>query len=275
CLPEVAAQGGRLVQDVCAPNNACVPCFDPVDGTATGACTQPGDSGPLDEEPRVFENCCGDGGRCIPNSSVDPGDRGRLGRSDCETPADALCVPAGWLGATRPKPTSCRAPGNIEGRCLSACLPEVEERANNLAQTTCPDDELCVPCFDPLNTNATGACTTEGDSPREAPKRYTTCCGGTGTCVPGEILDGTGALNNDTCADPEAYCIPTASANGGDPGFRACDGTLGRGACVPECFIDSGRRGWLNQSSCREDQLCAPCSRVEETGVCREQEDED
>ena len=49
-----------------------------------------------------------------------------------------------------------------EGRCLSACLPQVRKDAALLGQNGCADGEICVPCFDPRQAAngkiPTGAC---------------------------------------------------------------------------------------------------------------------
>src|SRR6185295_6433086 len=46
CLPEVASQAAQLPQDICADTEACVPCYDPLEGTDTGACKISCDTGP-------------------------------------------------------------------------------------------------------------------------------------------------------------------------------------------------------------------------------------
>ena len=268
CLPRVAAQDGRLIQDTCSVNMSCVPCFDPVTGTTTGACNQTGDPGPI-EKKKTFEKCCDGAARCIPSAAIDPKDRGRLGKDKCKTPTDALCVPTEWLSGERTAPPKCRAPGNIEGRCLLSCLPEVAKRADQLRQTTCTDEDLCVPCFDPLNGMSTGACSTEGDAPTEGPKLYPSCCGTAGTCVPEDLLDGTGSLNHESCADPESYCVPYEGPRGIDPHWNRCNSTWGKGACLQTCFIAPSRRGFINRNVCRNSELCVPCSSLDvETAVC-------
>jgi len=268
CLPEVAQDKARLLQSTCAVSDRCVPCFDPISGESTGACAQAGDPGPT-EDPKLFDECCHGGGRCIPGSLVDAKDKSRLDKDNCEEPLDALCVPNPWLADERKPPVSCRAPGDIEGRCLMSCLPEVTKRKDSLAQTTCDEAELCVPCFDPISGESTGACATAGDAPKEPTKKYTSCCGGTGTCVPGALLDGTGDMNHETCADLTAFCVPAAAARGEDPMFTGCDVFLGNGACVPQCFINPSRRGLLDRDRCQSNQLCVRCGSLSsDTAVC-------
>jgi hypothetical protein len=269
CLPDVSKQRGRLLQDTCTINKSCVPCFDPITGVDTGACSQPGDLGPV-EDKRVFDKCCHGAARCVPSSAIGASDRSRLTKDDCDTPADALCVPNEWLqgGAHNAAPI-CRSPGNIEGRCWLSCLADVAKRADQLAQTTCAKENLCVPCFDPLNGASTGACTQNGDAAKEPPKLFPGCCAGEGTCVPGDLLDDTGGLNQESCVDPESYCVPSAAARGQDPLFSACSSTFGRGACVKTCFIDPGRRGWINRDRCLNTQLCVPCGSLDtDTAAC-------
>ncbi|MEY4576916.1 MAG: hypothetical protein RL701_1619, partial [Pseudomonadota bacterium] len=267
CLPAVAKQGDNLVKDVCSANNSCVPCFDPITGASTAACTQGNDS--PKEPARTFGGCCHDAGRCVPSSSVDPADRNQLNHESCGDPADALCVPSSWLTQDPHIPNTCRAPGNVEGRCLMSCLPNVAGRAASLRQTSCAAQELCVPCFDPLTGENTGACAVDGDAPHEPAARYPECCGTEGTCVPTELLndDQKSSLAVDSCGGG-AYCVPDAAARGGDPGFPACRVSvtinmltvdLGTGACINGCFIAPTQRTILQPNGCGAS-LCAPCA---------------
>jgi hypothetical protein len=251
--------------------SACVPCYDPVTGQNTGACSSPGDVGPT-ESARTFPKCGNGIGRCVPNTLVDTADRARLNAERCASPMSNLCVPTTWLDKAFTTPTSCRAPGNLEGRCLADFLPDVAPRAKDLRQTTCGVHEFCVPCYDPLNGNSTGACHSNGDAPTEAPKRYSNCCTGAGTCVPGALLKNTSGLSNDTCAERETYCVPTTAATGGDPGFGSCtQEDMDPGVCVPSCFINPWLGLILDPGSCLQGGTkCVSCGLVGlETAACR------
>jgi hypothetical protein len=115
------------------------------------------------------ETCCGGLGLCAPEGFVSPADAERLGHADCH--ADTLwCVPVVWMEDPSRGPSPCRAPGDLEGRCLPGCLPELQPRAAQLSQQSCEAGNLCVPCFDPYTGHDTHACSFELDSgPSEPP----------------------------------------------------------------------------------------------------------
>jgi hypothetical protein len=110
---------------------------------------------------------------------------------------------------------SCRAPGNIEGRCLSLCLPEVAEQADRLDQRGCDRNERCVPCYDPLTGADTEACRVGTDEPAEEPRAYQHCCGGSGVelgmCMPLELLSAEqiDELPVESCLQPGTRCVPS------------------------------------------------------------------
>jgi hypothetical protein len=271
CLPEVAAQSSKLLTAGCDTSASCVPCYDPVSGGDTGACTAPGDPGPK-EPPRTFPTCCDGIGRCVPNPLVDPTDRSRLSADKCDSPSGNVCVPTSWLADDFTTPTQCRAPGNVEGRCLAACLPQVAGRASDLRQTSCANHELCVPCYDPLTGAATDACTTHGDMPREAPKGYQQCCSNDGLCIPGDYLPPLGTYNTESCREAGTFCVPSRAATGLDPFFPGCtDSNLRAGACVPGCYINPWVRLLVSQDTCLQGgTLCVRCGLSSlQTAVCR------
>lgn len=268
CLPQVSAQRARLLQDSCPADTACVPCYDPLSGADTQACTQPGDTGPSQPK-QTFALCCGDTGRCIPSSLVSESDRSRLGKDSCKDPNDALCVPSPWLADDRKPPESCRAPGDLEARCLPSCLPDVQRRGSTLRKSTCSDLQSCVPCYDPLSGEDTGACSIAGDAPEEPAATYPSCCGGSGTCLPGELLSSTSGLAGEACGTGGTYCVPAAAAEGRDPGFAACSLLGISAACVPRCFIDPSQGQSAPQVSCGAGMACVPCDRLSvRTAVC-------
>ncbi len=161
CLPAVASQVDRLPQDVCDPGERCAPCYDPFDQTATGACAQSCDPGPVDP-PGSFTACCSDRGSCVPSSSLSPDDASNLGQDSC-TAASELCVPNGIATGTfvaEPCEPSIIGLGGAQykaGACLHDCLPAVDNFA--IFQDTCAAGFKCAPCLDPTNNGApTGAC---------------------------------------------------------------------------------------------------------------------
>lgn len=180
CVPKCFFAGHPLMralkQDDCATDEfVCTPCYDPVDGTSTGACEErPGDL--PDTTKQLSFSSCGvyDGGRpagtCIPGAIV--GALGYLGivngvhQDDCAAAGDA-CVPIVKAAG------ACFAPcGTGFGSQLGpeyengACVPvfAVRDGMGNPAvaiftQQTCVAGELCAPCSDPLNPGApTHAC---------------------------------------------------------------------------------------------------------------------
>lgn len=108
------------------------------------------------------ETCCGGLGLCMLEGSVAPALAARLGHADCQ--AQTLsCVPIVWLEDPNQGPSPCRAPGDLEGRCLPGCLPELQPRAAQLSQESCAAGNFCVPCFDPSTGEDTRACSFHPD----------------------------------------------------------------------------------------------------------------
>lgn len=285
CLPEVAAQADRLPVDSCAAEEVCAPCFDPLSGEPTAACAIGSDPGPV-AAARVFEPCCKDSARCVPRTLLkDAGferDLDRLAADSCSD-ASQVCVATDWLGSGPVKPSTCRAVGGGEGRCLSSCLPEVARQAQNLRQGSCEPQALCVPCFDPITGASTNACSIGADpGPSESPRVFPDCCGSggkaQGRCVPRELVppDQASGLPTGLCASAQDVCVPSALLQTPDT-LSACTstgaltGAQSAGVCLPSCFISRLQSSALAQSSCSVDQLCVPCSAVSalETDKCQ------
>src|SRR5262245_61009706 len=127
CLPDVAGQANRLEQASCQPGELCAPCFDPLSGEDTGVCRFGADPGPH-EPAGAFGRCCGDTGRGVPRQvlarSLADSDLRRLGNDVCAEP-NTLCVPQAMLNDANATPAHCQAAGELEGRCVSSCIPEV------------------------------------------------------------------------------------------------------------------------------------------------------
>lgn len=155
-LPDVAAQQDLLPQDSCAATERCTPCFNPIDGTPTGACSLSCDAGPT-QPPVQFAQCCDGRARCVPAASIPDDQEDQLEAAECENEAPgALCVPNEIL-ANGPFPT-CTANsfllGNYTGVCLSDCL-DFGIQGLALARGSCANNFKCAPCEQ--NGQPTGA----------------------------------------------------------------------------------------------------------------------
>jgi hypothetical protein len=263
CLPDVASRAGQLRQDGCAAGHLCTPCFEPLDGTLTGACTLGGDTGPK-EPARLFADCCGDVGRCVPEVLVSTADRVHVAHDSCGT--GALCVPEALARSPQFTFSACTVTSSgAEGRCLPACLPEVTARAKDLTRESCSAEELCSPCTDPFDGTSTGACSIGGDSgPTRPPTVFDACCGDQGRCVPSGLVDAAdrGHLARDTCGGESALCAPTALAKDRNYTFPQCSvGSTGaEGRCLPECLPEVlSRASQLQTDGCGTGRLCTPC----------------
>lgn len=156
-LPAVADQADLLPQATCETGEKCTPCFDPISGMPTGACSLSCDTGPT-EAPTTLQNCCGGAGKCVPRGAVPEDQTDQLDEDSCEDiEEDAYyCVPNEIL-QSGPFPT-CTADsfilGEYTGVCLSDCL-DFGIQGIALAGGTCADDYKCAPCE--LNGEPTGA----------------------------------------------------------------------------------------------------------------------
>jgi hypothetical protein len=167
CLPDVQAQeaSAGLPADVCSPGDVCVPCFNPLDGSDTGACRigARGCDAPI-EPPVEFLACCADkgGGRCIPLTLAGPTAADSLDAEECTAlgAADSVCVPTVLLdaqaaGATVYEPPVCNTLLSGEGRCLPTCIPDADSFL--FGNGDCESDtDNCVPCE--LLGQDTGSC---------------------------------------------------------------------------------------------------------------------
>lgn len=316
CIPKVSAVVSILEQDVCEANERCAPCV--FGGDATGACDikfsceDDGSSGaggggaqgcddpatcenecpPID--PSIFPSCgtCG-GGHCVPNAQVpDPELLADLAPCD----ADNVCVPAELI-ATGGKftPPTCDSVGGLEGRCLSLCLPQVAEMADQLPQGICTADQKCVPCFDPLSGEDTGACSLSCDiGPSGGPTTFEKCCpdGGGGTCLPASNVppDQQSKLGEDSCAQDGGamLCVPNVFVDAQQSGVpyqgMACETSFwmqllfgaefAQGACMPKCVPEVDDAPLTEQGDCADGFKCVPCNDPtsgQSTGACEPQ----
>jgi hypothetical protein len=152
-LPAVAAQASLLPQDTCAASERCAPCFDPISGDPTGACSLSCDTGPT-TQPTQLDTCCHARAHCVPKTSIPTAEQSNLDNDSCDD-AD-LCVPDQIL-EDDPIAT-CTANsfvlGDYTGVCLSDCFHFGIEGVA-LAKGSCDSHELCAPCV--LSGQPTGA----------------------------------------------------------------------------------------------------------------------
>ena len=236
--------------------------------------------GPDVLDPTGFEVCpmCAGGARCLPSSFIPADAQAQLG--DCD--ATHKCVPDELLKTGGEFiPTTCSSVVGAEGRCLSECLPQVAAQKDLLPQDICPEFQRCVPCFDPVSGDASGACSLSCDpGPSDPPTSLPGCCDGLGTCVPKALLSASQAaqLPQDSCPKDanDFVCAPTAAVE--DPNWKpaACitDTTIGGnkpGVCLPKCMITGLGSFLTSQSSCPDNHKCAPCDNPftgKPTGAC-------
>lgn len=155
-LPDVKAQASLLPQASCDAGEKCTPCFNPLDGTPTGACSLSCDTGPV-EAPKTFASCCNGRAKCVPADVIPAEQQDMLDDDDCEDDQPgSLCVP-NELIANGPFP-ACAANsfilGNYTGVCLSDCL-SFGIQGIALSRGNCNNNYKCVPCE--RNGQPTGA----------------------------------------------------------------------------------------------------------------------
>lgn len=301
CVPAVQARAANLPQDSCATGELCAPCYDPINGTATGACTVNGDT-PTSDAPVTCPTCCGGVGHCITTADLTTQQQSLLGQDTCSS--GSLCAPDIFADPTQTAQT-CVAltkvlPNGAEGRCIPNCVPEVDPTVNPIAQyldqSTCPTGYTCAPCYNPIDGTSTGACSQNGDSPKQAAVTFASCGSGQGLCVPRYLVPTNlqPALPVDTCPTTlndagvsEYLCAPTEKVKDINYKFPACTGGLGAGACVPKylalyaggdptsqlaaTFFATCSSLGVTGLPAGNDWLCAPCTNPlngQPTGAC-------
>ncbi|MEY4578286.1 MAG: hypothetical protein RL701_2989, partial [Pseudomonadota bacterium] len=185
CLGSVRARSAWLAQDGCHEYERCLPCFDPIDGSDTGACHLGDDRGAT-ESVALLSACCDDTSRCVPEASLSADLRSTFARDSCES--GQLCTLEAALRSGDPfVPDVCTTALLGEGRCLPACLPLLAAQLPRLAQNNCREGLLCAPCEDPATGAETGACALGGDrgpTGLALPIAFPACCKDLGHCVP-------------------------------------------------------------------------------------------
>ncbi|MCW5834348.1 MAG: hypothetical protein KIS78_18255 [Labilithrix sp.] len=299
CVPEVAKNGSLLNRgegDVCADDERCVPCNNPLKGgEPTGVCeigkppaaecASTGDatggggaaltcpySGPPVVDVTTFP-ACGDGARCVPTNLVPASAASLLKACD-----GGLCAPEKSIAAGgQYLPKTCTSVANAEGRCLNVNIPEVDKQRASLPQDVCDANERCTPCFSPLDGKETGACKTVScDAPKQPATKFKDCCVdkktgvGRGKCVPKATVPESQQSKledkDENCAQGAELCAPNENL---DPTFQAPPCTADNffqgqysGVCISDCiklsFIENIG---TSRGNCAKGFTCAPCER--------------
>ncbi|HET8935133.1 MAG TPA: hypothetical protein VFN67_16910 [Polyangiales bacterium] len=150
----IAKQKDRLPTAGCDINQVCAPCFDPVTGEDTGACSVNGDKPAKPKQ--VFDHCCGMSGTDPVGVCVPPALAGAqasiLRQEGCA--AGKLCAPVKKAQDPAFKFATCNSLLG-RGACVHSCIVDPNQAAI-LTRSGCEMDELCAPC-DLLGT-PTNAC---------------------------------------------------------------------------------------------------------------------
>lgn len=150
----VAKQKDRLPTAGCEQDEVCAPCYDPITGEDTGACTLNGDK-PVNPK-YTFQECCGSTGTnpvgvCVPPALAGE-QAGILRQESC--PEGKLCAPVQKAADPAFEFTDCRGLLGA-GVCVNACIVDPTQAAL-LSRSGCESAELCAPCD--LLGSPTGAC---------------------------------------------------------------------------------------------------------------------
>jgi hypothetical protein len=166
-LPDIAEDLESLPQDVCAPDERCSPCYDPVTGEDLGACRMGCDTGPV-LPVTTFASCAGGAGRCVEDASLDE-DAENFEQRDC--PAEKRCVPYRiitdeYVNCVGTNPQD----DNYMGTCLNTDLLIIDQsdrlEDQNFCQNRLGPGHRCVPCWQGGNPTDAPGCP-------ESPASYT------------------------------------------------------------------------------------------------------
>jgi hypothetical protein len=150
-IPAVEAQQSSLPQGECDANERCTPCFSPLDGKATGACSSVSCDAPK-QAAVTFKGCCTQGGaprgKCVPAGAVPEAQQSKLDAQDPNCQPGELCAPNESLNRTAP-PMKCQGSsilGDYTGVCISDCvkLGFIERLGTDVG--TCNSGFFCAPC---------------------------------------------------------------------------------------------------------------------------------
>ncbi|HVH47732.1 MAG TPA: hypothetical protein VM925_35595 [Labilithrix sp.] len=162
---DIDAQKDLLQRDVCSENERCIPCFNPADGSPSGACTTVSCDAPTTTPPTLKDCCMQQGqmrGKCFPRTDIPTEYQSRLSDYECDDTTE-LCVPSEnvdlksvpALCKPSTSPSSPTTGGN--GVCVSNCIKFTILENIVLQQGSCRSDQTCIPCKHPQNGQPTGA----------------------------------------------------------------------------------------------------------------------
>jgi hypothetical protein len=141
----VAEKKDLLPASTCGADARCAPCFDPLTGQPSGACSTVPCDAPK-EPAKTLKQCCRiggqDQGRCVPKEVVPSDARDFLGDDDGICTGTDLCVPNELIApATPPKTCTAVIPfvGGYQGICVSDCFEGL------VLQGTCTGGLVCAP----------------------------------------------------------------------------------------------------------------------------------
>jgi len=294
CVPQVKQYETLLPQDVCAADERCAPCINPLNNMPSGACDigkatscDTGGGQPTGSTPPPAPMCpysgpplvdvstltaCGDGAHCVQTALVPAAMQAQL--AACGAPAGTLCAPDVFIvSAGNYIPKTCASLDGAEGRCLNVVIPQVKSQAAQLTQDICAASEKCVPCYSPIDGKTTGACALSCDPGPQKPKVvFQDCCKMSnveyGKCVPKTVIPSTlqSNLGTDACTNTNTdLCVPSENL---DPNFKptACtgQGLIGgsyTGVCLSKCLkFGFFQQLGISQGSCDDVHNCAPCT---------------
>jgi hypothetical protein len=260
CLPGIEKLPLQLPQDICTDDFVCAPCYDPITGELTDACTMPNDPGPSSDAV-VFDTCCKGSGSCVTKDVLTEDQSLMLGEDNCEKDKDLLCVPSVFTSADGYKPQTCVSLNRNEGRCVPDCLPDVVNAPTAFPKDICDDHFVCAPCYDPITLRLTAACTIDGDTPKRTPLGYDTCCDGLGSCIDKNMVpdDAQSCLDEDVCGSSKGVlCVPNEMVDFNNYLPQYCTSIFNSdGYCAPNCVPDAKKLAW-KQDVCPKDYVCLP-----------------
>jgi hypothetical protein len=215
---------------------------------------------------------------CVPNFFVpDPASVHAFPPCD----SSSVCIPDYQINTTGGiQYKKCRSIGNLEGACVSVCnlAASTAPNTNFLPQDTCIENEVCVPCYDPIKNGLTAfnpcgnytAASCNGGATEDGVV-FDKCCNGNGTCVPGleDIYPEVAALlGRNGCTGEDDLCLPALfSVTGYLP--AVCETAAGEeGRCLSDC-VSSTLTEKSTRQDCATNERCIPCSTADvSTGAC-------
>jgi hypothetical protein len=147
CLSQIESQANKLQQTTCAAGTLCAPCWDPLTGAVTGACTSSSCDKPKSPTPYKFPGCCADsdtkdpGATCVP--SYESAQASSLNQATC--PANFVCAPNEYIpNPASLAPITCTYAFFFSGACVNTCA--VSGVPGIFTQGSCPGNHVCVDC---------------------------------------------------------------------------------------------------------------------------------